>query len=394
MKGEVVDQERLDNQPAGERSDVILQLHAAECAIRRTLVEVIAAHDRTESWKVDGATSMTAWLAAQLDIAHGTAAQLVSVGESLENLPNIAEAFGEGRLSWDKVRSLTRFATPDTEAALADQAQELSASQVHTLARRLRVPDAEKARKNRSLRKWWDQDRQYLNLHGRIPGAEGAVVEKALDRVASRVPQNAERQVFEDPELRLADALVEIASGALAADPDPDRANVVVHIDVETLATRDGIGEIQTGPTISVETARRLACDSRLQTLLDGPNGLPVGIGRTSRTIPTWLYHQIRQRDKGCRFPGCERTRWIQAHHLVHWSEGGPTDLDNLVTLCGYHHRLVHEGGWTIEGCPDGDLVFVRPDGRPYQPRPQPLRREVRKRVVDPVLAPVHVGSS
>ncbi len=265
---------------------------------------MIAAHDRAESWKEDGATSMAAWLAAQLGVGHGTAAQLVSVGESLETLPTIADAFGEGRLSWDKVRSLTRFAGPDDEAALADEAQGLSASQVHTLARRLRAPEgSEKDRTKRSLRKWWDQDRQWLNLHGRIPGAEGAAVEKALDRVANQVPQNAEHQVFEDPDVRLADALVEIASIALATDPDPDRANVVVHVDVETLTTGDGVGEIETGPTISADTARRLSCDSRLQTVLDGTNGLPVGIGRTSRTIPAWLNRQIRNRDRGCRFP-------------------------------------------------------------------------------------------
>ena len=130
----------FESRPAGERSDAILQLHAAECAIRRTLVQVIAAHDRTESWKEDGATSMTAWLAAQLGVTHGTASQLVSVGAALEELPSIGEAFGEGRLSWDKTRSLTRFATIETDDALAEEAQGLSASQVQTLARRLRNP--------------------------------------------------------------------------------------------------------------------------------------------------------------------------------------------------------------------------------------------------------------
>ena len=84
--------------------------------------------------------------------------------------------------------------------------------------------------------------------------------------------------------------------------------------------------------------------------------------------------------------PGCERARWVHAHHLVHWANGGPTDLDNLATLCGYHHRLVHDGGWRIEGSPNGDLIFIRPDGRPYQPRPHPLRQEVRERLIDPVV--------
>ena len=388
----------LENRPAGERSDAILQLHAAECAIRRTLVEVIAAHDRAESWREDGATSMTAWLAAQLGVAHGTASQMVTVGQALEGLPSVAEGFGEGLLSWDKVRSLARFATPDTDDTLAGEAQALSAAQVHTLARRLRDPEeTDQTRSQRSLRKWWDPDRQWLHLRGRIPGADGALVEKALERAERLIPRSAHNQMYQPRDMRLADALVEIASTRLASDPDPDRASVVVHVDLQTLVNRHGIAEIEDGPTIIAETARRLACDSRLQTVLDRPNGLPVGIGRTSRTIPAWLNRQIRQRDRGCRFPGCERTRWVQAHHLVHWSNGGPTDLDNLVTLCGYHHRLVHDAGWKIEGNPNGDLIFIRPDGRPYQPRPQPLRPDTRQRIINPVLntkEPAYADSS
>jgi hypothetical protein len=377
----------FESRPTGERSDAILQLHAAECAIRRTLVEVIAAHDRTESWKEDGATSMTAWLAAQLGVAHGSASHMVSVGHALEELPSIAEAFGEGRLSWDKARSLTRFATLNTDETLAEEAQGLSVSQVHTLARRLRDPDdTDKAHAKRSVRTWWDRDRQWFHLHGRIPGADGALVEKALERAESQIPRSAHNQVYEPIDVRLADALVEIASTRLAADPDPDRASLVVHVDLETLITGQGIAEIEHGPTIIAETARRLACDARLQTVLDGPDGLPVGIGRISRTIPAWLNRQIRQRDQGCRFPGCERTRWIHAHHLVHWANGGPTDLDNLANLCGYHHRLVHDAGWKIQGSPNGDLIFIRPDGRPYQPRPHALRRDVRERLIKPVL--------
>ncbi len=374
-----------ESRPAGERSDAILQLYAAECAIRRTLVEVIAAHDRTESWKEDGATSMTAWLAAQLGVAHGTASQMVTVGTALENLPSIAEAFGEGRLSWDKTRSLARFATTDTDQALSEEAQGLTASQVHT--RRQRVPDAnEQAQTKRSVRTWWDRDRQWFHLHGRLPGADGALVEKALERAEAKVPRSPHNQVYEPIDMRLADALVDIASTQLGSDPDPDRANLIVHVDLDTLTAGRGVAEIEAGPTLTAETVRRLACDARLQTVLDGPNGLPVGIGRASRTIPAWLNRLIRRRDKGCRFPGCERTRWVHAHHLVHWANGGPTDLDNLVTLCGYHHRLVHDGGWKIEGSPNGDLIFIRPDGRPFQPRPPTLRPEVRQRLIEPIL--------
>lgn len=372
--------------PAVERLDAIMQLHAAECAIRRTLLQIVAAHDEQESWKEDGAASMTGWLVAQLGVAHGTAAQLVSVAETLERLPAVAAGLEQGLLSWDKTRALARFATPETETELTEEARGLSASQMHTLARRMRTPD-DKARRTRSVRKWWDADREWLHIHGRIPGAEAATVEKALDRAVQRVPQNADHQVCEDHEARLADALVEIAAGSLAADPDPDRASVVVHLDLQALTNGTGVAEIESGPALTTQTAQRLCCDARLQTVLDGADGLPIGIGRTSRTIPAWLNRQIRHRDRTCRFPGCERTSWVHAHHLVHWSKGGPTDLDNLVLLCPYHHRLVHEGGWRIEGSPNGDLVFIRPDGRPYQPRPQPLQSEVRQRLVEPVVA-------
>lgn len=385
-QGQVMDSHDFASRPAGERADAIVQLHAAECAIRRTLVELIAAHDRTESWKEDGATSMTSWLAAQLGVAHGTAAQMVSVGAALEDLPAIAGAFGEGLLSWDKTCSLTRLADAHTDHDLAENARGLPAAQVHTLARRLRDSDqSDQAETKRSVRTWWDRDRQWFHLRGRMPGADGAVVEKALERAASRIPRNATNQLYDPIDMRLADALVDIASGHVGSDPDPDRANLVVHVDLNTLTTGRGMAEIEHGPTITARTALRLACDARLQTVLNGSDGHPVGIGRTGRTIPAWLNRLIRQRDRGCRFPGCERKRRVHAHHLIHWVNGGPTDLDNLVSLCGYHHRLVHDGGWKIQGDPNGELIFIRPDGRPYQPRPQPIRREVRERLVEPV---------
>ena len=284
----------------------------------------------------------------------------MSVAERLEELPAVAAGLEQGVLSWDKTRSLTRFATPDTNADLSEQ-----------------------ARRTRSVRKWWDADQEWLHIHGRIPGAEAATLDKALERARRRVPQNADHQVYDDPEVHLADALVEIAGGSLAADPDPDRANVAVHIDLELLTQAQGLAEIEGGPTLTSETTRRLCCDSRLQTVLDGPDGLPVGIGRTTRTIPPWLNRHIRHRDRTCRFPGCERTRRVHAHHLIHWADGGPTDLDNLALLCPHHHRLVHKNGWRIKGTPNGDLLFIKPDGRPSQPRPQPLRDEVRTRIME-----------
>ena len=95
---------------------------------------------------------------------------------------------------------------------------------------------------------------------------------------------------------------------------------------------------------------------------------MTVGIGRVSRQIPAWLRRALDHRDEGCRFPSCARTRWTHAHHIHHWAHGGPTNLDNLITLCGWHHRLVHNQGWEITGNPNGNVVFLNRWGTPHQP--------------------------
>ncbi|MGI0156616.1 MAG: DUF222 domain-containing protein, partial [Thermoplasmata archaeon] len=216
----------------------------------------------------------------------------------------------------------------------------------------------------------------------RLPDAEGAVVEKALSRLAEQAPPDPATGVFEELECRLADALVEVSSANLAADPDADRATVVVHVDAGVLSqeTDEGLAELEPGRAICGDTARRLACDARWQLVAEGPDGEALGVGRMTRQVPPWLSRQLRRRDRGCRFPGCPRSRWLHAHHLRHWSEGGPTDPDNLVMLCGHHHRLVHEGGWRMTGDPS-QLSFVHPAGHELVTHPPPLRPEVMQRL-------------
>jgi hypothetical protein len=124
-------------------------------------------------------------------------------------------------------------------------------------------------------------------------------------------------------------------------------------------------GELDDGARVAPETTRRLACDCSVVSIVES-NGKPLSVGRKTRSVPSSIRRALRRRDRGCRFPGCERTRWVDAHHIHHWADGGHTKLDNLVTLCRHHHRLLHEGGFHIRrraGYPD-DLVFVGPDGR------------------------------
>ena len=93
-------------------------------------------------------------------------------------------------------------------------------------------------------------------------------------------------------------------------------------------------------------------------------DGVPLKLGRRTRTISPALRRALAARDRHCRFPGCTARRFIDAHHIEHWAQGGPTNLDNLIHLCSHHHRLLHEGGYRITRRPGGRLLFSRRDGR------------------------------
>jgi hypothetical protein len=207
-------------------------------------------------------------------------------------------------------------------------------------------------------------------------------VERAVTALAQAAPPDPVTGVYDDFESRCADALAELASTSLGAEADADTASIVVHTEPSVLGGESGWAEVEDGPPITAETARRLACDSRWQLVAEDPAGQALGLGRRTRQVPRWLSRQLRRRDGGCRFPGCARTRWLHAHHVWHWGQGGPTDPPNLVMLCGHHHRLLHEGGWHVEGHPDDSLSFVHPRGRALSTRPALLRAEVRERLL------------
>ena len=172
-----------------------------------------------------------------------------------------------------------------------------------------------------------------------------------------------------------ADALAVVADLALSGRgrTGGERYQVVVHIDEPTLSAAQGGCELAEGPALAPETARRLACDSSVVEMLER-EGETLSMGRKNRTIPPALRRALRRRDRGCRFPGCENHRFVDAHHVHHWALGGETKLDNLVLLCRSHHRLVHEGGYRLAHVPEGDLLFSDPCGRPLRAvsRPPP----------------------
>jgi hypothetical protein len=358
----------------------------ALAAAHGRLLGLIAQANRDKRWAKDGAASPAGWLVAQLGISQQSAASWSQVADRLEDLPAISSALERGEVSFDQAQALSRFATSEDDTDLAASTPEMSVAQLRRQGRRtetIDIADVRHAHDQRRLKWWWNEPERMFHFSGRVPDHEGVVVAKALHRIALYTPPDPETGCFEDYEARCAEALVQMASQSLGEDADPDRSCVVVHVDASRLGTDDAVGQVVDGPAVSIATVKRWACDGRVEIVAENGAGLATGVGRATRRIPAWLGRQLQERDGGCRFPGCERTRWVHGHHLVHWSQGGPTDLENLAMLCGYHHRLVHEHGWHIAGDPNKVLTWVRPDGQPLQPRPDSVPPDTRRRQIE-----------
>jgi hypothetical protein len=358
-----------------ERREMITEIAELATAMFGThsrLLEQIVDADSSGIWQHDGATSCAAWLVARLGVSYHTARTWVETAAALTDLPETAQAFAEGALTFDQVRILCRCTDPASEHDDIEEARWSSVDHLQRLARRrqtIELGALELAYRRRAFRWRHDEKRRCLILGGELPDDWEPVLAAAIERIAMTTPTDPELGVHEGFWPRAADALYEMASQSLGADRDPDRATIVVHIDGSHLANSEGgVGITDGGSALHPETVRRLSCDGRRQTVLDGSDGLPVGVGRTGRVIPPWLGRQLAYRDEGCRFPGCGRRIWVHGHHIVHWAHGGPTDLENLITLCGHHHRLIHERGWRITGDPNADVLWIRPDGTPYEP--------------------------
>lgn len=146
-----------------------------------------------------------------------------------------------------------------------------------------------------------------------------------------------------------------------------ERHQVVVHVSAETLRAGGGDQcEIEDGPAIAAETARRLTCDASVVAIVENEKG-ELSVGRKTRSIPPAIQRALNSRDRGCRFPGCTHKKSTDAHHIQHWAKGGETKMSNLVTLCRFHHRKVHEGQVIVQVLDDGAIRFVQPNGESFE---------------------------
>jgi len=376
MESERFSNDQVD-QVLGHLFSGLAVFHAGIC---EWLIEV----DRGQRFLADGSPDLVQWVSARFGLRHSTAGQLVRVARRLQDLPVLRSRFAEGVLSLDQTDAISRMATPESEEGLVEECLGLSTAALDRVARRANPPTIDDERsvwERRHLGLQWNLDESELKFGGSIPGAEGRLFESAVRDRADRIPENPESGVFDPYPARLADGLVELAATSGDQTSAPAQITVFADLDVLTDDTETiGVAELEAGPVIANATARRLACDSIVECAVYD-HARTLGVGRRTRLIPGWLRRQLWHRDGGCRFPGCGRKTWVHGHHIQHWADGGPTDLDNLILLCGYHHRFLHEHRWGIELNPDRTPVFTRPDGREYPPERPGLDPRLRQLV-------------
>jgi len=321
-------------------------------------------------WAKWSCRSCAEWLAWRCGLSVSAAREHVRTAQALRSLPSISAAFAEGKLSYSKVRALTRAAHLHDEDLLLAYALQATAAQVEERCRQIRnvapesAQEAERVWQRRSLSIWRNAANGTLRITVELPIEEGEIVARAIEHAVEA------GDVATGPELgeqswyaQQADALVAVAKVYLAGSSSEssataDHVQVVLHVDDRAL--RGGAGRSD----LPIDTIKRLTCDGSVLTIVEDADGTPLDVGRKKRTVSTALKRALWARDRGCTFPGCGNKRFVDAHHVRHWADGGETSADNLTLLCSYHHRLLHEGGFRIAVGADGDRYFQRPDGR------------------------------
>ena len=334
----------------------------------------------TEEWEVQGSVSAIDWIRLNCHMTSNAAADRVAVGERMAELPQSLQAMAATRIGFAHLAVMTRTANAVgarfDEAALVEKARACSPGKFFHLCRHYRhaadpqgyaAEEAELVEGRRlSLSTWEDGS---LLVNGVLDPEGGAVLRTALEPLARRSGEHDHRE----REQRLADALVELASGG------GSQAQLQVTSSVETLLGLAGApaAEMEFSLPVSSATVERLACDCSVTRVLLDSESVVIEVGRSRRVVSGPARRALAARDRHCRWPRCERpASWSAAHHVVHWINGGSTDLDNLVLLCHRHHRMVHEGGWQLVRS-DGDEMLAIPPTISFGISAFPARGEV-----------------
>ncbi len=316
-------------------------------------------------WQLDGARTPAAWLRAHLGVDDDTARRLLRLTEVCSHLGGFGVVYAGGQVSAAHLEVLSRAVAGRWDAARSDEAALVAAATCQGLtawsdtcadwAARQGTADAEERYVARSLRTRTDL---FGDLHGafHLPGDDGQRVLAALDAATDPADPDHQLTVRSYP-ARRADALVDLVCG----DGEDQRVTTTVVVvdrpllDDGPTARPDSFDVEQRcdhqSAAISPAVAARLACDATIVDVTVDDAGLPLFLGRSRRTFTRAQRRALAARHRRCAFPDCHVAYWrCQLHHAHEWAHGGPTDIDNAVPLCRWHHHLVHDGGWTLGG--------------------------------------------
>jgi hypothetical protein len=353
--------------------DEVAELCGQRNAIDGRLVEIVAEIERDGLGGATGARSIAALVAWKTGVSPSNAATISTVAHRLEEFPRCAKDMREGRLSLDQVGVIAQRAADGSDEHYAKLAGVATVSQLRTAVKLEPRPEPDpRPEPTPAITKTSDAEFDFWRIT--LPHADSATFEAALgshrDALLAEWTRDRDASSGDAPDHRPPmptniDAFMRLVETGWDAEvgrrPHGQRTTVVVHLDV-----KDQIGALHLGPLLSDAERRYLTCDATGEVWFER-DGEVIGSGRSTRTISRRLRRALEHRHRTCAVPGCGATRGLHAHHIAHWEDGGTTDLDNLVLVCPYHHRLHHRGGITITG-PASHLVVTDSHGRQLHP--------------------------
>ncbi|MDZ4270523.1 MAG: HNH endonuclease signature motif containing protein [Mycobacterium sp.] len=371
-----------------ERLEVLFEelseLAGQRNAIDARIVEIAAEIDRDELCGVTGARSVAALLAWKTGTSPNNAQTIVTVARRLEEFPRCVQGLRDGWLSLDQVGVIAERAGEGSDAHYAQLAGSATVSQLRTAVKLEPRPEPDpRPEPPPSITK--TSDDRHTTFRIRLPHTDAAKVDAALQSHHDALiaqwkrdhPDGGRGSEQTPPLPNTVDAFMSLVDAGwdteVARRPHGQHTTVVVHLDLT-----QRLAALHLGPLLTDAERQYLSCDATFEVWFER-DGQPLGAGRATRTVNRRLRRALEHRHRSCAVPGCGATRGLHAHHLRHWEDGGPTELDNLVLLCPYHHRAHHRGVITITG-PAHNLTVTDSTGRklsagslarpPTKPRP------------------------
>ncbi|CCQ14021.1 putative uncharacterized protein [Rhodococcus sp. AW25M09] len=334
---------------------------------------LVGEFDVRRGWAGWEVRSCAHWLSWRAGVDLHTAREQVRVAKAMRELPLITSAYLSGTVSYSKVRAMTRVATAENEASLLQKALDAPAAHIERLCRGLKKAMRPSRRNgvdaDPCVGRWrWDEDDGSLVVSARFRPEDGKRFLAALTRAEyerTRTEDEAEGDRAAPAPTNPVPALIamaEMVCDAVASPVVSPAAEVLVHIGDSEEAGRDH-AHFDDGPGLDDETLAQVPCSAVMRTVGHGRLGRTVRWSAKSRNPSRTQMRQLIIRDRCCAAPGCGRTRFLHSHHVTYYSRGGETSLDNLILLCGEHHRALHDGYFFIEALGGQRFVFRHPSG-------------------------------